>query len=166
MTASRHPITDQASIMEFLLAGRARFTLVSKKTGARFTYRVVRKKKPALDAADIWFVSYLNGQSNEEDYTYIGCFKRALEYLHSPKSRTRAVAPAVVAISWFLKSMGGRGKLPENVEFWHEGRCGRCGRALTVPSSIARGIGPECADILHIDPISLAESVGDEYEYG
>jgi hypothetical protein len=27
----------------------------------------------------------------------------------------------------------------------HEGRCGRCGRTLTVPESIESGIGPECA---------------------
>ena len=31
------------------------------------------------------------------------------------------------------------------LEVWHEGRCGRCNRALTVPESIASGIGPECA---------------------
>ena len=27
----------------------------------------------------------------------------------------------------------------------HEGRCGRCGRKLTVPESIESGFGPECA---------------------
>src|SRR5262249_13335004 len=26
----------------------------------------------------------------------------------------------------------------------HEGRCGRCGRRLTVPESIESGYGPEC----------------------
>lgn len=32
------------------------------------------------------------------------------------------------------------------VEVWHEGSCGRCGRKLTVPESIANGLGPECAE--------------------
>lgn len=27
-----------------------------------------------------------------------------------------------------------------------EGACGRCGRKLTVPGSIASGIGPTCAE--------------------
>jgi len=27
---------------------------------------------------------------------------------------------------------------------FHEGACGRCGRTLTVPESIASGFGPEC----------------------
>lgn len=31
------------------------------------------------------------------------------------------------------------------LQVWHEGRCGRCGRKLTVPSSIETGLGPECA---------------------
>jgi hypothetical protein len=36
------------------------------------------------------------------------------------------------------------GKLQDFVEVWHEGTCGKCGRALTVPSSIENGLGPEC----------------------
>lgn len=36
------------------------------------------------------------------------------------------------------------GVIPPSLEVWHEGRCGRCGRALTVPESIASGIGPVC----------------------
>lgn len=34
------------------------------------------------------------------------------------------------------------------IEVWHEGRCGRCARRLTVPESILIGIGPECAEIM------------------
>jgi len=35
------------------------------------------------------------------------------------------------------------------LEIWHEGRCGRCNRKLTVPASIALGIGPECGQREH-----------------
>jgi hypothetical protein len=38
--------------------------------------------------------------------------------------------------------------LPECIEIWHEGKCGKCGRQLTVPSSIETGIGPECIKTL------------------
>jgi hypothetical protein len=34
--------------------------------------------------------------------------------------------------------------MPDGVVIWHEGRCGRCGRRLTVPESIESGYGPEC----------------------
>lgn len=30
------------------------------------------------------------------------------------------------------------------MNFYHMGICGRCGRALTTPESITRGIGPVC----------------------
>ena len=33
----------------------------------------------------------------------------------------------------------------ETVQVWHEGRCGKCGRKLTVPESLTSGLGPECA---------------------
>ena len=50
------------------------------------------------------------------------------------------------AFAWFLASLSRPGtELPEQLEFWHAGRCGRCGRRLTVPASIASGFGPECA---------------------
>lgn len=31
------------------------------------------------------------------------------------------------------------------LQIFHEGRCGRCGRVLTVPESVETGFGPECA---------------------
>lgn len=34
------------------------------------------------------------------------------------------------------------------VEIWHEGKCGRCGRQLTVPESIESGFGPECVKMI------------------
>lgn len=34
---------------------------------------------------------------------------------------------------------------PEGYVIKHAGRCGRCGRILTVPESIDLGLGPECA---------------------
>ena len=44
---------------------------------------------------------------------------------------------------WVLAWQGAA--LPEGYEARHEGRCARCGRALTVPESIDSGFGPECA---------------------
>ena len=31
--------------------------------------------------------------------------------------------------------------LPTFIEIWHEGKCGKCGRTLTVPDSIINGLG-------------------------
>ena len=45
----------------------------------------------------------------------------------------------------FLFKQAARPAFPPNFVVRHDGRCGRCGRQLTVPSSIDKGIGPECA---------------------
>ena len=51
---------------------------------------------------------------------------------------------SVQAFIWFLNRIEAD-KPTDGFEFWHEGKCGRCGRKLTVPESIEAGIGPECA---------------------
>jgi hypothetical protein len=46
-------------------------------------------------------------------------------------------------IRWAVKAVA-KGSLPEGYKIQHEGKCCRCGRTLTTPESIERGIGPEC----------------------
>lgn len=126
----------------FLLAGRARFTLVSKATGTRFTYQVRRKAD-----GGVFFVSVLTGSDNESDYTYVGFVKadRPSEFIHGgQKARVGRDAPSAKAFAWFWPRAA-FGSLPATCEVHHQGRCGRCGRALTVPESITMGLGPECA---------------------
>lgn len=36
--------------------------------------------------------------------------------------------------------------VPAALEVWHEGRCCRCCRVLTVPASVEMGYGPDCAE--------------------
>lgn len=54
-------------IRNFLLAGKAIFTVVSKKSGNRFTYKVKK-----YDNGDLWFVSVLTGPDNYSSYSYLG----------------------------------------------------------------------------------------------
>jgi hypothetical protein len=124
--------------LQFILAGRARFTLVSEKTGTRLTYRVTQR-----DATSPHFVSILSGPDNESSYTFLGTIFDGKTFRHGRKSPVSATAPSVLAFTWAWSFMV-QGKMPPACEVWHEGRCGRCGRALTVPESIASGIGPVC----------------------
>ena len=141
-------ITNLADVRTYLFAGRATLTLVSKKTGSRFTYRV-SVPDSQRDAPKIYFVNLLTGSDNESAYTYIGqIFSDGTHYVHGKKSRISVDAPGVRAFEWFARMLLSPASpgLPDSLEIWHEGKCGRCGRKLTVPESIERGIGPECAD--------------------
>lgn len=134
-----HQLTTVADVLRFMLAGNATITLVSKKTGVRFTYKVRLK-----DEGMPHFVSLLSGPDNEGDFCFLGSIFNGADYRHGKKARITSDAPSAKAFAWFASQVLS-GKLPEQVEVWHEGRCGRCGRKLTVPESIENGIGPECA---------------------
>lgn len=141
-------------VREFTLAGNAIITLVSKKTGSRFTYRVQAPKltlsgEPVeKDAAFLWFVQLLTGPDNMSSYSYLGTIRLGVSgprYAHGKKSKINASSPGASAFNWFWSQLMHNGAIPSNLEVWHEGRCGRCARLLTVPDSVARGIGPDCA---------------------
>jgi hypothetical protein len=125
-------------IRKFILAGKATFTLQSKRTGTHYTYKILKAGK-LLDP--VWFVRVLTGP---DSFTYLGLMDRALNLHRTAKSQFGEHAPCHIAISWFLSKLQRNIKSPE-VSFFHEGKCGRCGRTLTHPESIRNGIGPECA---------------------
>lgn len=140
MTQGRQ-ITDAVTIRRFLEAGNATFTLVSRRSGERFTYKV---RQP--NGCPVRFVSLLRGADNEGDYSYLGFVRDGAYYHGGRKARIGREAPSARAFAWFHARLYGDGLPAEQIEFWHEGRCGRCGRKLTVPASIEIGLGPDCAE--------------------
>lgn len=138
-----HLMVTVADILKFMFAGNAYFTLQSPSS-VRYTYRVSRSKKAAKEGKDLYFVSLLTGPQNTSDYTYIGLATKEQGFRLTQASKMNADSVPVRAIVW-TTSMLLQGKELGEVKFWHEGKCGRCGRKLTVPESIANGIGPECA---------------------
>ena len=148
----------------YALGGNATLTVVSLKTGMRFTYRIRKPAPHATEPAEVrpWWVSVLARPENDADgsYTFIGGIKRQaanapLFYWHSPRSSIGSTAPSAQAASWFFPRLLAATEL-RDVEIWHEGRCGRCGRKLTVPESVAAGFGPECSDVLGLSQPAAA----------
>lgn len=145
--AMRGQLTDRESIVKFMEAGNAIFTVVAKQSGKRFTFKCSRPKAEGNRARPIW-VSVLNGPNNDADYVFAGSiWINATGYTFNAGKNTtiKATAPSLIALAWILKHLNaGSDGLTRQAEFWHEGRCGRCGRTLTVPASIESGFGPEC----------------------
>lgn len=139
------PRTSHQIGQEFITAGNATFTLVGRDT--RFTFKVTRKEPEAGSRyGATYFVALLTGSNNETDYTYLGILDAATGAVKLTKgSRMTPDAPAVKAITWALPLIWRNATMPAAFAIMHEGRCGRCGRVLTVPESIAQGIGPDCA---------------------
>jgi hypothetical protein len=145
--------TDPKAALTALLAGHAIFTLVSRKSGARYTYKVEKADKPGQDGTFIYFASLLTGSDNTRDYSYIGILIPANKepgarhtFRRTAKSALGADTAPVKALTWAIPHLHDSPDTTfAQMEVWHEGRCCKCGRPLTVPESIANAIGPDCA---------------------
>lgn len=145
------------AILNYIRAGNATVTLVSRRTGTRYTFKFQRPKDwepgPQRPVAPV-FCKVLTGADNVGDYTFAGTMwpedsafsDGGQVYRHGKNTRVSFGAASVKALIWFVRTAlaPGNDVLLERCEVWHEGRCGRCGRKLTVPSSIRSGFGPEC----------------------
>lgn len=149
---------DKDQIFEYMLAGNSTFTVENESTGNRLTFKITSIQratgKPELPQK-LWFVKVLNGPDNESNYMFLGSLQvkanpefqtdEFVYYKHSKKSGATEDATSVKMIEWMVKRLQSKKfGWPENVHVFHEGRCGRCGRKLTVPESITSGYGPEC----------------------
>lgn len=147
----------------FVLAGKAIFTVHNEQTQNRYTFKVTRKEPQEsrvrewmrqhglteeLAKAEIgptFFVNFLTGPDNENDYTYLGMLDAVSGTVRlSRGSKMREDSMPVVAVRWTLRQIWRQNPLQPHVTIQHAGRCCRCGRLLTVPESIESGWGPEC----------------------
>lgn len=135
-----HEFTDPGRLREFILSGKAIFTLYSRKTTRHFTYKV--KAKGA-------FTYWVLKRSAGGDWSYLGSIvirEDGQEVFH----KTRATTPGHLrsdnfrVFDWFWRILTVVGAIHPQLIVYHEGRCGMCGTALTDPESIKQGYGPEC----------------------
>jgi hypothetical protein len=126
---------------KFFSAGRAIFTVDNGK-GTHYTFRIGRREE-----TQPFFVGLLTGPCNESNYTYMGIYNPDNHDVRlTPKSKYNNDTQPVKVIRWALKQISEGKPLPEGYSIKHEGKCCRCGRTLTDPTSIELGIGPECRE--------------------
>ena len=138
-----HKFATAEDARAFILSGNAYLTIRSLKTQVRYTFRVKRSKSD-----DIYWVSTLYGVDNTSNYSYVGMIASDGKFMLTGKSRFNEKSPQCEAFSWVWGWLR-EGVIKDTLEVWHEGRCGVCGRKLTVPESIEKGIGPECQKKSH-----------------
>ena len=133
-------IESLADAWKYITGGKAIFTLVSRATQHRYTYKMRRGDR------GIFFVDLLTGPDNESDFVYQGVMRLDGGYQQSRKDGCLPKdAPSIKALKWFLSLAATQDeRMHPGIEVWHEGKCSRCGRRLTDPESIATGLGPVC----------------------
>ena len=123
--------------IEFILAGKAKITIRSDKTGKHYTYKI-RKGD-----GELWFVS---GLTERAVYRYLGTlfpegFRATAKSQHK---KYRWLAVNFEAFDWFWRKLNSEKAIPPGVSLFHAGKCGMCGIELTDPVSLKEGYGPEC----------------------
>lgn len=130
-----------------LLAGKAVFTLEGK--GKSWTFRFDTVEADDAGRPPITFVKLLTGPDNTADYTYLGVYRPTEGWVKlTGKSRLDEKAEPVRAIRWVVgKVFNGQETdiVAQGFRLVWSDHCARCGRLLTVSSSVDARLGPECA---------------------
>lgn len=150
MTKNKH-LLDPKKAMEFIAAGKAKFTLVGKEN--RFTYYVMQPKFNKKPAENMRFVKVMDSKRSN-DLTYIGLLKfdgkrwnfdfRIPTSLPSEFASFTRESLEVKAFKKAIEIYQHPECANTPMEIWHEGSCCCCARPLTVPESIVLGWGQVC----------------------
>lgn len=135
-------VKEVMDLCKYVMAGKATFTLHLAYSEKRYTYRVNQD----MNNPRRFFVRVLFGADNEQDYRYIGLFyDDTLKLRVTKASSVSAAHPAVDLFDILLDEIACRDNSDQwRLEIYKSKHCARCGRLLTTPESIERGLGPEC----------------------
>lgn len=136
-------ILKHSDALKFIKGGNSTFTFLNTQTGNRFTYSVKVLKKTIDSENPLFYVKVL---TSPDLYQYIG-YVTSDKFKHSHKSNISESCQSVKVFNYVFNKLV-KGTLDEFIEIWHEGKCGKCGRKLTVPESIETGFGPECIKMM------------------
>lgn len=127
-------------IQNYILAGNAKFTVENPKTKNRGTFKISINKTQK----NMYFCSYNYAY---EEFKFFGLIfvddtrknpKFVLGKGKDSKAQSAIIMDYLINKYLYLNS-------PNFLNVYHFGKCGKCGRTLTVPESIKSGIGPFCA---------------------
>ena len=125
--------------LDFIFSGKAVVTLTST-SGTHFTFKLSQS-----DDERVFFVNHLFGSDNswDGDWAFLGIvFDDNHSRLVAGK-KGKPNAASFKALAWTLQHLAAGG-IPEALTIQHNDACGRCGRELTDPVSVATGLGPIC----------------------
>lgn len=128
---SRSSISDNASIRRYIEGGRGSFTLEGRDR--HFTFRLLKGR-------------YIYVLTKPPDgFTYLGLLTDAKTTTLTKASKVNEDSQVWRAFTWFAHRLYNDLPLDE-MKFYHEGKCGLCGKPLTNPASIRAGFGPDCRE--------------------
>ena len=134
--------------LRYMLAGKSEFTMISLRTGGRLKYKLTKKQTKNNKDDTSEFIYYVNTFDGGE-YKYAGVlfYDRVEDVFRFGKGAKGKIPSTHINIQslLFVINKLNEGNDAINIELYHVGKCGRCGRKLTTPESLLLGLGPECS---------------------
>lgn len=168
-TTPQHVLPWNETTLAFLLAGKCWVSLEHVLTGARYTYLVEQRvdygtvtetdkdgkqvqRETIVKRHPFWIVSLQKGAIDEASPHYLGVIdSTAFRTSKGTAKAANATADNINTFGDVLRDLRAGQNNGHKVKIWHCGKCGHCARALSVPSSIKTGFGPDCAQKLGIE---------------
>lgn len=144
--SSRHLFSDAETIRTYLLGGRGVVTLESP-SGEHYTYAF---RKPVDDdfPEDVIFIYLV---SSEGKLFYLGMLEDLIFRL-TKNSRYLLDSSPVKGAKYIVNMMKNNALVARTqMKLYHEGLCGRCGRALSGEDSMQCGFGRTCRKAVSIE---------------
>ena len=131
----------------FLLAGKAIFT-VSNSKGGHYTFKLrkIDSEYPqGSGKISTAFFLHVKATGGTYPFRYVGLANSTTGAVKcTAKSEFVPGSKEYDVGQWALQTVIGGKLIPDGYDIEHAGRCGKCGKMLTDPESLERGIGPEC----------------------
>lgn len=139
----------------FLFAGRATLVAENANTDEHFTFRVGSAESEwPLGSGQKHITYFLNVKApggkrwpngSQSPWRYIGILRKEDGHIKpTGKSEFTKGDKFYDVAAWTVRAVVEGKMLPAGYAIRHAGKCGKCGRELTDPESLDRGIGPDC----------------------
>jgi len=146
---SEYQVTD--CIREFILGGKANFTILQEATNKgpaiQVKYKITIPKGKEPKDTPVWYVSTemtegtADVEKDAKHVQYQGYLTRNMEFKVGAKGVQNFNERAIRGLLWVLKNAN---ELPNAVKVYHHGTCSVCGKSLTDARSLECGVGPVC----------------------
>lgn len=138
------------NVRDFILAGRAVFSLENVEKGTHVTFKVVDRNasRRSCDKDDeskkksSGFYYVFAEMGGYEKFVCIGVYQ-IKESLFT-KTNEFKESKYTKSFVWLLNHYVEHNRPDDRVIVYHEGKCAFCGRAMHDPESIKTGFGPKC----------------------
>lgn len=146
---------EQSKALQFILAGKSEFILHSTKTNEDFKFQIVKKDSTNSKYKYVYFLNVISGHEKiYAGHLFFNEDTRMFEFNQGKKGKVAANELNIRSLLFVLNKLI-RCEHVGNLEVFHVGKCGKCGKKLTTPESILTGLGPTCSENLGIPRIKL-----------